>query len=330
LVENVYQKALKMVKETGLVVRIIAGKHPFINDNNFDIGICSIGRFLNHIYPDMPGFKIDLNSLKYVVIDEADKMADTPEFPPLYRILKEKADFATMLFSATNNASVKNFIDPDNHYAFCYGTPNTVATSIVQKFWHVNSHCTSRVFGVFRAEPVVLPFQAGERPHPFDGIFCLLKKDFMNDKSVLIFVKRTALADFIAQRLTIYGLPTVSVHSNQTFEQRQRFIRFFNDGEVRIMVATNLLTRGTDLQVDYIINYDIPVEYSEYIHRCGRTGRNQKRGRAITCVDFDNHDDYCPAVLRQIALSLEDRNVPDFMAEFVENARKLHTLENED
>uniref|UniRef100_A0AC35GXD6 ATP-dependent RNA helicase n=1 Tax=Panagrolaimus sp. PS1159 TaxID=55785 RepID=A0AC35GXD6_9BILA len=91
LVENVYQKALKMVKKTCLVVRIISGKRPYINDNNFDIGICSIGRFLNHIYPDMPGFKIDLSSVKYVVIDEADKMADTPEFPPLYRTLKEKA-----------------------------------------------------------------------------------------------------------------------------------------------------------------------------------------------------------------------------------------------
>uniref|UniRef100_A0AC34FKR7 ATP-dependent RNA helicase n=1 Tax=Panagrolaimus sp. ES5 TaxID=591445 RepID=A0AC34FKR7_9BILA len=331
LVESIYQKALELVKDTGVIVRMIAGKTEFISDSYFNIGICSIGRFANHFYPGLNSIKIDLKDLKYVVIDEADKMVLLDEFPPLYYKLKEKADFATLLFSATNNSSVKSFVDPDNHYAFYYGTPNTVATSVRQKFWHVNSRAISQVYGAFREEPIFEPLETDELPHPFDAIYCLLDRDIKKrklTKRVLIFVKRTAVADFIAQRLTLYGIPAVSVHSGQKPESRQRFLQYFIDGQVQVMVATNLLTRGTDIQVDYVINYDLPLAYSEYIHRCGRTGRNQQTGVAITCVDFKNQEDYSPAVLQQIIFNTKEK-LPDFMIEFAQNAQKLRELEKD-
>uniref|UniRef100_A0AC34FIG6 ATP-dependent RNA helicase n=1 Tax=Panagrolaimus sp. ES5 TaxID=591445 RepID=A0AC34FIG6_9BILA len=267
LVESIYQKALELVKDTGVIVRMIAGKTEFISDSYFNIGICSIGRFVNHFYPGLKGVKIDLKDLKYVVIDEADKMVLLDEFPPLYYKLKEKADFATLLFSATNNSSVKSFVDPDNHYAFYYGTPNTVATSVRQKFWQVNSRAISQVYGAFREEPIFEPLETDELPHPFDAIYCLLDRDIKKrklTKRVLIFVKRTAVADFIAQRLTLYGIPTVSVHS----------------------------------------------------------------GVAITCVDFKNHEDYCPAVLQQIVFNTKEK-LPEFMIEFAQNAQKLRELEKD-
>uniref|UniRef100_A0A914YNZ8 RNA helicase n=1 Tax=Panagrolaimus superbus TaxID=310955 RepID=A0A914YNZ8_9BILA len=281
---------MELVKDTGLIVRMIAGKTEFLLDTYFNIGICSIGRFANHVYPDLPGVKINLKALKYVVIDEADKMVLLDEFLPLYCKLKEKAIFTTMLFSATNNSSVKDFIDAENHFAFYCGTPNTVATSVRQKFWHINSRSLSRVFGVFREATIVEPYEAGEKPHPFDAIYCMLCRDIKKMNWIYV--------------LTLCGIPAVSVHSGQMPEDRQRFLQYFIRGEVQVMVATNLLTRGTDIQVDYVINYDLPVEYSEYIHRCGRTGRNQQKGVAITCIDFDNHDDYNPAVLQQIVLVL--------------------------
>uniref|UniRef100_A0A914Y2F5 ATP-dependent RNA helicase n=1 Tax=Panagrolaimus superbus TaxID=310955 RepID=A0A914Y2F5_9BILA len=327
LVESIYQKTLELVKDTGLIVRLIAGKTQFIPDTYFHIGICCIGRFGNHLYPGLPGVKIDLSGLKYVVIDEADKMVSLDEFTSLYQKLKEKADFATLLFSATNNSSVKSLLDADNHYTFYYGTPNTVATSIKQKFWHVNSRSFSKVFGALLDEPSVTLWEKDELPHPFDAIYCLLDRDIKknkSDKRIVIFVKRTALADFIALRLTLYGIPTVSVHSGQRLENRQRFLKYFTDGEVQVMVATNLLTRGTDIQVDYVINYDIPLVYSEFIHRCGRTGRNQQNGVAITCVDFNNHEDYNPEVLQQIVD--KEKKLPTFMAKFAENADKLRKL----
>lgn len=84
--------------------------------------------------------------------------------------------------------------------------------------------------------------------------------------------------------------------------KREEYLQKFISGQIRILIATNLLTRGTDIDINYVINYDLPDDYSEYVHRCGRTGRNQKTGTAITFIDFNNTNDYNPITLQQIAL----------------------------
>ena len=91
-------------------------------------------------------------------------------------------------------------------------------------------------------------------------------------------------------------------YSKQPPADREKYLEKFISGQSRILIATQLLTRGTDVDVDYVINFDLPVDYSEFVHRCGRTGRNGRMGTAITFIDFSNSESYNPAVIRQIAL----------------------------
>uniref|UniRef100_A0A914YCZ4 Helicase C-terminal domain-containing protein n=1 Tax=Panagrolaimus superbus TaxID=310955 RepID=A0A914YCZ4_9BILA len=115
-------------------------------------------------------------------------------------------------------------------------------------------------------------------------------------------MKKTIVADIIAKKLNIFGFPAVSVHGKQLFRVRQKLLQKFIDGEVQILFATNLLTRGTDIDVQYVINYDLPEDYANWVHRCGRTGRNGKIGVAITFIDKENTNDYPILTLQQIAL----------------------------
>lgn len=83
---------------------------------------------------------------------------------------------------------------------------------------------------------------------------------------------------------------------------RNNIIEGFSRGKVDILVATRLITRGIDLDVNTVINYDLPLEVTEYIHRVGRCGRNGARGVTYTFLDFNNRADYLPSVIRAIAL----------------------------
>ena len=95
-------------------------------------------------------------------------------------------------------------------------------------------------------------------------------------------------------------------------DKQEKYLEQFISGQVRILCATNKLTRGTDIDIDFVINYDLPEDYVEYVHRCGRTGRNKKKGYALTFIDFNNASDYNPVVLDQIALVSNFLYIPLF------------------
>uniref|UniRef100_A0AC34G2G7 ATP-dependent RNA helicase n=1 Tax=Panagrolaimus sp. ES5 TaxID=591445 RepID=A0AC34G2G7_9BILA len=80
------------------------------------------------------------------------------------------------------------------------------------------------------------------------------------------------------------------------------------------------------MDVDFVINYDLPLNYFDYVHRCGRTGRNQKSGTAVTFVDLKNEEDYSKKVLQQIITNTKSP-IPIFLHDFVENVKKLNEAE---
>uniref|UniRef100_A0A914QCF6 Helicase C-terminal domain-containing protein n=1 Tax=Panagrolaimus davidi TaxID=227884 RepID=A0A914QCF6_9BILA len=112
-------------------------------------------------------------------------------------------------------------------------------------------------------------------------------------------------------------------------EIRNRALGKFINGDVHVLVATQLISRGIDIDIDFVINYDLPLTYFDYIHRCGRTGRNQKSGTAISFVDFGNSADYSPRVLQKIVLNCKD-SLPEFLTDFAENAKRLYEIEMEE
>ena len=89
----------------------------------------------------------------------------------------------------------------------------------------------------------------------------------------------------LADSLTKQNLPAVAIHGNKSQSQRERALKSFKQGEVNVMVATDVAARGLDIpDVSHVINFDPPKVYEDYVHRIGRTGRAGKRGSALTFI----------------------------------------------
>jgi ATP-dependent RNA helicase RhlE len=125
------------------------------------------------------------------------------------------------------------------------------------------------------------------RAHTNEDKITLLRKlltDIRGEK-VLIFGRTKHGVQKLARTLTKEGFRATDIHGNRSQPQRQRALKDFRNGKVSIMVATDVAARGLDIpNVAYVINYDEPNTYDDYIHRIGRTGRAGKSGKALTFV----------------------------------------------
>ncbi len=111
----------------------------------------------------------------------------------------------------------------------------------------------------------------------------LIKDEF---KKVLIFGRTKYGVENLSRELSYRGFRTASIHGNKTQGQRQRAITDFKNDYIQILLATDIASRGLDINnVTHVINYDLPESYEDYIHRIGRTGRAGKKGKALTLID---------------------------------------------
>ena len=101
--------------------------------------------------------------------------------------------------------------------------------------------------------------------------------------SFLVFARTKHGAEKLAKKLSREGLKTTAIHGNRSQSQRTQALRGFQDGEYRVLVATDVAARGLDISgVSHVINYDVPTSPDVYVHRIGRTGRVGRSGRGIT------------------------------------------------
>ena len=103
---------------------------------------------------------------------------------------------------------------------------------------------------------------------------------------VLVFGRTKHGVEKLSQKLIERGFKADSIHGNKPHSKRQRALNAFKDNSVAILVATDVAARGLDIpDVSHVINYDVPATYDDYVHRIGRTGRGDKKGKALTFVD---------------------------------------------
>ncbi len=256
-VSEVFRQFAPMMGLTGCV--IIGGEsvNSQIRElrSNPRIIIATPGRLQDHLNQGT----LRLNEVKVIVLDEADRMFDMGFAPQIERILLSvPKDRQTMLFSATMPDEIMKLAGwhmrlPTRVEVARQGT---VAEKVEQQIYVVGRD----------AKPALLD----KLLHAYGG-------------SVLMFVRTKHNARKITLRIREMGHNAAEIHSNRSLNQRREAMDGFKTGKYRILVATDIAARGIDVTgIELVINYDLPDDENNYIHRIGRTGRAGKTGRAVS------------------------------------------------
>ena len=208
-----------------------------------------------------------LENIQVLVLDEADRMLDMGFWPSVHRIMEQlpKAH-QTLLFSATLPASITSTIDAllkDPERIEIARTGQTAAT--------IEQHLCS--------------VTQGQKPQLLKALI-----DSFNPapERVLVFCRTKSRVDSIYKNLKAAGLKVDVMHADRPQKARARALERFRSGAIQVLVATDVMSRGIDIQgIDAVINFDVPLDPEDYVHRIGRTGRAGAAGQAFTFMGPD-------------------------------------------
>ncbi|MEX1063747.1 MAG: DEAD/DEAH box helicase [Candidatus Paceibacterota bacterium] len=206
---------------------------------------------------------IRLSEFRSIVLDEADRMLDMGFINDMRFVMAGMpADRQTLFFSATISPEIERLIREF--------TREPVRIS-------VKTRDTSK-----NVEQDVVKVSKGS--NKLDLLHGLLQnKDF---SKVLIFGRTKHGVERLSKTLAQKGVRSESIHGNKNHSKRQYALKLFKDSRIQVLVATDVAARGLDIaDVSHVINYDIPATYDDYVHRIGRTGRGDKRGKALTFLE---------------------------------------------
>ncbi len=231
-----------------------------------DLIVACPGRLLDH----MRGPHVDFSCLEFLVLDEADRMLDMGFLPDIKRVLAAlPRDRQTLFFSATLPAPIvtlsREMLRNPAHITI--GRKQAPATGI--------SHAAFAI-------------QSERKP---DLLLELLRGDIKG--SVLVFTRTKHRANRLAEFLVKHGVECARIHGNRSQSQRALALSGFKRGEYRVLVATDIAARGIDVEaLGHVVNFDVPHQPEDYIHRVGRTARAQLTGEAYTFVSPDEEKDF--------------------------------------
>ncbi len=225
------------------------GRHP-------DILVATPGRLLDLVGKG----HVDLSEVEMLVLDEADRMLDMGFIHDVKKIVSKTPESRqTMLFSATLTPSIRSLVsdmlrDPAS---VSVAPPSSVAPSIEQKVLFVE--------------------QTDKRK---------LLYNVLDDEAVeraLVFARTKHRADALVRQLKKQGILAESIHSNKSQNARQRALSAFNNGKVRVLIGTDIVSRGIDVDgISHVINFELPEDPENYVHRIGRTARAGADGIALS------------------------------------------------
>jgi ATP-dependent RNA helicase RhlE len=225
--------------------------------NNPQIVVACPGRLMDHIR----GATIGLATVQYLVLDEADRMLDMGFMPDIKAIIKElPTERQTMLFSATMPEEIA-----------------TLSKSVLKDPTTVRVKSEQPVAAITHSMYSVTQEGKG------DTLATWLQSN--PQALAVVFTKMKHTAKRLGDRLTKAGVPATALHGNLSQAQRQRALQGFRDGRFRALIATDIASRGIDVEgVTHVVNYDMPDTLEAYIHRTGRAGRASRQGDAVSFV----------------------------------------------
>lgn len=216
------------------------------------------GRVMDHIRRKT----LKLQNTKIVVLDEADEMLNMGFEEDMETILKElNDDRQTILFSATMSPRIMK---------------------ITKKYLKdpVNIKIKAKELTVDNIKQIAYEIKS---PMKEEATERLLEK--YNPQKTLIFCNTKRKVDNLIEKLQRKGYLVDAIHGDKSQDQRERIMKKFKSGDLKVLIATDVVARGIDVEnLDLVINFDVPQEEEYYVHRIGRTGRNGKKGIALTFV----------------------------------------------
>ncbi|KAG0515005.1 hypothetical protein BDA96_10G241500 [Sorghum bicolor] len=303
LAAQINEEARKFSFQTGLRVVVAYGGTPMYNqlrdlERGVDLLVATPGRLVDMVERS----RISLEGIKYLVMDEADRMLDMGFEPQIRKIvdmmnMPKKSVRQTMLFSATFPPEIQRLAS-DFLYNYIFVTVGRVGSStdlIEQKLEFVND---------------------GEKRGFLIDLLQKQSAGVANSKQplTLVFVETKREADSLRYFLQSKGFPATAIHGDRTQQERESALKSFKSGTTPIMVATDVASRGLDVpNVAHVINYDLPKSIEDYVHRIGRTGRAGKAGIATAFFTESNH----PLAKGLLELMTEaKRDVPEWLVEY--------------
>ncbi len=226
--------------------------------------VATPGRLIDHLNQRTT----NLNRVSIVVLDEADRMFDMGFAPAVRNILDQiPAGRQTMMFSATMPKEICDLANEQlvNPVRVEIEPAGTITDNVAQEVWTV----------------------------PFEQKQATLEHILYEHKgSILVFTRTRHGARKLAKSIRVLGFSADEIHSDRTLNQRQSAMYSFKTGAIRILVATDIAARGIDVkEIGLVLNFDVPENPEDYIHRIGRTGRAGSSGRAITLATPQQHRD---------------------------------------
>ena len=288
-----------LARHTRLRPAVIVGGESMnqqLNDlrNGAQVLIACPGRLIDHIERG----SVRLDKVEVVVIDEADRLLDMGFLPQLRRIMKMAPHKRqTMMFSATMPMGVRHiareFLDHPEHITI--GAIAVPPSSIRQFICPVTQQNKGPLLLAILSRPEV--------------------------ESAIVFTRTRSRAESVSKMLTRNEVRAVAIHGDRSQSQRNAALAGFTKGRYRVMVATDVAARGLDIpDVSHVINFDLPDETENYVHRIGRTARMGKPGIALTLVAPEQRVEL-GRIERALGITLEREHVEGFEALEIEASK---------
>jgi ATP-dependent RNA helicase RhlE len=250
-----------------------------------EIVIATPGRLLDH----MSRGNVDFRGLQVLVLDEADRMLEMGFLPDVRRIVGAlPRERQTLLFSATMAPEMEALSRTimRNPVRIAVSPPHRPPPTIRHEVYPVPQHLKTPLL-----------------------IRLLVREDVT---SVLVFVRTKRRADRVARQLREERFDVAIIHGNRSQNQRETALAGFRSGEHQIMVATDVASRGIDVEgISHVINYDVPLVPTDYVHRVGRTARMEAAGEAMTFV-APEEEGSLQGIEKTLGKTIHRVTLPDF------------------
>jgi superfamily II DNA/RNA helicase len=230
-----------------------------------DIIVCTPGRLMSHLNFDYA----DLSQVRHFILDEADRMLDMGFYTDIMKIASHlPKERQTLLFSATMPPNIRK-----------------LANEILVEPANVNIAISKPAAGIMQAAYLVN-----------DDEKIALIKELLIGKDldyILVFASTKMIVKDLTRALNKEGLAAQQIHSDLDQKEREEILLNFRNKKTKILVATDILARGIDIDgISLVLNYDVPKDAEDYVHRVGRTARAAKTGVAITLINGEQMRDF--------------------------------------